>query len=288
MLPNSAAGSVDGERVWLVTGCSSGFGFELASEILERGERLIATARNAGVLEGFLERYPERCRAFALDVTNQPQIDEVVTAAVGVWGRVDVLVNNAGAGLLGAVEEVDDAEMRASFETNFFGPLNVIRAVLPHLRAQKSGHIINMSAAAAISSYPGFGIYGGAKAALELASESLRTEVAGLGIKVTLAQPGPFRTGFVAALKRSGKRIADYEASSGKFALLLERMNGRQPGDPRKAAAAIVAMVQNGQAPFRLPLGKYVLKKLMDKAAALAGDAEEWASVAEGADSRPG
>ena len=275
-------------KVWLITGCSSGFGFELACEVLARGEHLVATARDTTALERLAEEYPETCRLHPLDVTDAEQVANVARAAFSEWGRLDVLVNNAGNGLLGAIEECSPEEIRENMETNFFGPLAVVRAVLPYLREQRSGHIVNISAAAAISNYPGFGIYGGAKAALELACESLRAEVAPLGVRVTLVQPGPFKTRFITALKRAEGRIPDYEATSGKFGALLEKMNGRQPGDPKKAAEAIVAMVQSGEAPFRLPLGKYVLKKIKDKAAAALAEAEKWQSVAEGTESTPG
>ncbi len=217
----------------------------------------------------------------ALDITDADQVREVISAA----GQLDVLVNNAGFGLIGAVEECSDEQIRRNVETNFFGPLNVIRAALPGLRAQRSGHIVNISAAAAISNYAGFGIYGGAKAALELMSESLRLELASLGIKVTLVQPGPFRTVFIArGLEKAATQIDDYQASAGKFARFLDSMNGKQPGDPAKAAEAIVRMVIEGEAPLHLPLGKYVVKKFRDKAAALTREAEKWEAVAVGTD----
>lgn len=215
----------------------------------------------------------------ALDITDADQVREVISVA----GELDVIVNNAGYGLIGAVEECSDEQIRRNVETNFFGPLQVIRAALPMLRERRSGHIVNISAAAAISNYAGFGIYGGAKAALELMSESLRLELAPLGIKVSLVQPGPFRTEFIArGLEKAAASIDDYQASSGKFERFLESMNGKQPGDPAKAAAAIVKMVLNGEAPLRLPLGKYVVKKFRDKAAALTREAEKWEAVAAG------
>lgn len=262
---------------WFITGCSSGFGRAIAEAALAAGQRVIATARDVRSIAD-LEKAGS-CEVMALDVTDPENVREAISAA----GPVDVLVNNAGYGLIGAVEECSDEQIRQNMETNFFGPLNVIRAALPGLRKRRSGHIVNVSAAAAISNYAGFGIYGGAKAALELMSESLRLELAPLGIKITLVQPGPFRTDFIArSMDKAAGEIADYQASSGKFARFLASMDGKQPGDPAKAAAAIVQMVLDGEAPLHFPLGKYVVKKLRDKAAALTREAEKWEAVASG------
>lgn len=264
---------------WLITGCSSGFGRAIAEAALAAGQHVVATARDVRSIAD-LERAGS-CEVMALDITDADQVREVICAA----GALDVIVNNAGYGLIGAVEECSDEQIRRNVETNFFGPLHVVRAALPGMRGRKSGHIVNVSAAAAISNYAGFGIYGGAKAALELMSESLRLELAPLGIKVTLVQPGPFRTEFIArGLEKAATQIDEYQASSGKFARFLESMNGRQPGDPAKAAAAIVQMVLDGEAPLHLPLGKYVVKKMRDKAAALTREAEKWEAVAAGAE----
>ena len=267
------------QKKWLITGCSSGFGRAIAEAALAAGQRVIATARDVRSIAD-LERSGS-CEVMALDITDTANIREVIAAV----GALDVLVNNAGYGLIGAVEECSDEQIRRSVETNFFGPLNVIRAALPMLRAQKSGHIVNISAAAAISNYPGFGIYGGDKAALEMMSESLRLELAPLGIQVTLVQPGPFRTDFIArGLEKAAGEIADYAGSARKFATFLETVNGKQPGDPVRAAEAIVKMVLNGEAPLRLPLGKYVVKKMRDKAAALTREVEKWGEVAANTD----
>ncbi len=266
-------------KTWLVTGCSSGLGLALARAILAAGDCLVATARQPEALADLVASAPERTLTLPLDVTNPDQVAAAVAAAVAQFGRLDVAVNNAGYGLLGAVEECDDAQVRRCFETNFFGALNVIRAVLPRFREQRAGHLVNITAAAAIANYPGFGAYGAAKAALEALSESVRAETALLGIKVTLVEPGPFRTGFISrSLERAGGRIADYDRSSGKFAAVLKSIDGRQPGDPARAAAAIVNMVRSGNAPFRMPLGRYMVKKLRDRGAeftqaALAGEA---------------
>jgi NAD(P)-dependent dehydrogenase (short-subunit alcohol dehydrogenase family) len=273
----------DSSKVWLITGCSSGFGRAIAEAALAAGQRVIATARDVRRISDLEQE--GRCIALPLDITETSSVNETIQEAAKKWGGLDVIVNNAGYGLIGAVEECDDAQTRQNFETNFFGPLNVIRAALPLLRAQKSGHIVNISAAAAISNYAGFGIYGGAKAALELMSESLRAELAPLGIKITLVQPGPFRTDFIArGLEKAATEIADYSGSARKFGRFLESMNGRQPGNPVKAAEAIVKVVLSGETPLHLPLGKYVIKKLRDKAAALTREADQWESVASNTD----
>ncbi len=247
-------------KTWFITGCSSGFRRAIAEGALAAGHRVIATARDIRSIAD-LERAGS-CHVMTLDVTDSSEIPGVIREASQVWGGIDVLVNNAGYGLIGAVEECSDEQIRRNMETNFFGHLNVIRAALPILREQKSGHIINISAAAAISNYAGFGIYGAAKAALELMSESLRIEVAPLGIRVTLVQPGPFRTEFVSrSLDRAESHIADYDRTSGKFLRFIESMNGKQPGDPVRAAEAITAAVESDSPPQRLVLGRYANDK---------------------------
>ena len=252
--------------VWLITGCSTGLGRALAVRVLARGHRLIATARQPETLAELVAVDPSRCQALALDVADAPQVAAVVAEAAAVFGRLDVVVNNAGYGLVGAVEEYDEAQIARNFETNFFGALRVIRAALPILRAQRRGHFVNLSAAAVIANYPGFSIYGATKWALEGVSESLAAEVRPLGLKVTIVQPGPFRTDFVSrSLERATGHIPDYDPSSGKFRRFLETMNGRQPGDPAKAADAIIDAVASENPPLRLVLGKYAIDKTRRK-----------------------
>lgn len=277
--------STESSRVWFITGCSTGFGRALAEEVLLSGDRLIATARAVSSLDDLVATNPETLRVLSLDVTQPARVQEVVKEAAEVWGRLDVVVNNAGYGLIGALEEYSEAQMQRCLETNLMGPIHVMRAALPILRAQKSGHLINMSAAAAISNYAGFSIYGGAKAALEGISESVRAEVAPLGIKVTLVQPGPFRTDFIArSLDRAQERLSDYDRTSGQFISFLDRINGKQPGDPVRAALALVQMVQEGKAPLHLPLGKYVTDKIKKKLQSSERELQEWESVALGCD----
>lgn len=255
--------------VWFITGCSSGLGRALARRVLASGHRVVATARRPETLADLAGDHPERCRALALDVTDVAQVGPVVAQAAAAFGRIDVVVNNAGYGVIGALEELGDEQIARNFETNFFGAVRVIRAALPILRAQRRGHFVNISAAAAIANYPGFSIYGATKWALEGMSESLAAEVRPFGLKVTIVQPGPFRTEFVArSLERAVERIADYDPSSGKFLRLIETMNGQQPGDPDKAADAIIAAVAAPNPPLRLVLGKYAQDKARRKLSA--------------------
>ncbi len=265
--------------VWFITGCSSGFGRAIVQAALDAGERVVATARNVDTIADLA--LDGRCSVMTLDVTDKDAVDRVVNDAARQFGTLDVVVNNAGYGLLGSIEECSDEQLRRNMETNYFGPVHVMRAALPIMRAQSRGHIVNISAAAAISNYAGFGTYGGAKAALELTSESVRAEVQPLGIKVTLVQPGPFRTDFIdRGLENATTPLDAYNASVRRFGRLLSSMNGKQPGDPARAAAAIVHMVRSGDAPLRFPLGKYAVKKLRDRAAALAREADKWEAVA--------
>jgi len=274
--------------VWFITGASSGLGRHLVEQALASGARVVATARNPAALDDLAARAPEMCLAAALDVTDTAAIRRVVAEAHARWGRLDVVVNNAGYGLVGALEECDDLQIERNLATNLMGPVQVIRAALPFLRTQRSGHLINLSAAAAIGNYPGFSVYGGAKAALEAVSESLRLELAPLGIRVTLVVPGPFRTDFIRrSLDRAAQRVPDYDASSGKFIGFLERVNGRQPGDPARAAAAIVRMVFEGRAPLRLVLGRYAVDKTRKTLAARAVELSEWESVGLATDFPP-
>ena len=266
--------------VWLIKGCSSGIGLALATTALARGHRVIATARHISSLDELVTRHPERCRALALDVTDSAQVKCTVAAAVEVFGRIDVVVNNAGYGLVGAFEELGEEQIARNFSTNFFGALAVIRAALPILRAQRSGHLVNISAAAVISNYAGFSIYGASKWALEGVSESLAAELKPLGIKVTIVQPGPFRTDFIGrSLERAQSHLADYDRTSGKFLRFLETMDGKQPGDPAMAAEAIITAVESATPPLRLVLGKYANEKARRKFADAERERAAWEQV---------
>jgi NAD(P)-dependent dehydrogenase (short-subunit alcohol dehydrogenase family) len=271
-------------KVWLITGCSSGFGHAIAREALERGNRVVVTSRKVAALKAWEEEFEGRCRVMVLDV-GEADLEAKVAEAVAVFGRVDVLVNNAGFGLIGALEECSMDQVRRNVETNFFGPLRLMRALLPVMREQAGGHIVNISAAAAISNYPGFSIYGAAKAALEFASEAVKAEAASFGVKVMLIEPGPFRTGFIGRCMEIAERSLEaYAGSAGRFRQMLERMDGKQVGDPARAAKLIVDLVERGHTGMRVPLGKYAVKKVKDRAASVLREVEAVEAEAAGTD----
>jgi NAD(P)-dependent dehydrogenase (short-subunit alcohol dehydrogenase family) len=267
--------------VWFITGCSTGLGRALATAALARGDRVVATARQPDALADLVAAHPETCRAVALDVTQPAEVAAAVAAGLAAFGNIDVLVNNAGCGLVGAVEETDDAETARLFDVNFHGALRVTRAVLPHFREKRAGHVVFISAAAAIANYPGFGLYGAAKRALEGAAESLAQEARPFGLKVTIVQPGPFRTDFIGrSLGHAATKLADYESTRGKFGRYLASVNGQQPGDPARAAAAILAAVSAERPPLRLVLGAYATDKVRRTLAATQRELDAWAPTA--------
>lgn len=276
------------QKVWLITGCSSGFGRTLAEAALERGDRVVATARNTASLLELAARWPATAHLAELDVTDTAQCAAVVAETVQVFGRLDVLVNNAGFGLVGALEESAPEQVQQNFAVNFFGPLALIRAALPHFRSAKAGHVVNISAAAAISNYAGFGIYGAAKCALEGASEALALEGRAFGLKVTLVQPGPFRTDFISrGLQHTPASLPEYEGSAGKFAKFLATVDGKQPGDPARAAQAILRAVDAEKPPLRLVLGKYALDKSRRTLGQREAELKAWEETSLGADFQP-
>src|SRR5499425_2335182 len=228
-------------KVWFITGASKGFGMELTRAALETGDRVIATARNPKTIEdAFGEQ--DRLLVLKLDVTNEQEADEAVNAALKRFGQIDILVNNAGRGLVGAVEEVTAEEVRSAIAVNVEGTLNVSRAVLPSMRARKSGHILNLSSVGGFSAWPGWGIYCATKFMVEGFSEALQAELEPLGIKVTIVEPGPFRTAFLDAssLERTRNIISDYGETAGAARQWADSSHNAQPGDPAKAAAAMV------------------------------------------------
>ena len=236
--------------VWFITGASRGFGAEIVEKPLADGHQVVATARNP---QSITERFPdagEALAAVAVDVTDEAQIAAAVEAGLSAFGRIDVVVNNAGRGLLGAVEEASDAAARAVYDANMFGSLNVIRAVLPTLRSQRSGHIINLSSIGGFTSSAGWGIYCSTKFAVEGFSEALHQEVAPLGIHVTIVEPGYFRTDFLDAssLETEANIIDDYAETAGATRAHAADVNHTQPGDPVKAAAAIVDLASSPRA----------------------------------------
>jgi len=264
-------------RTWLITGASSGFGRALAEEVLEHGDRVVATARDAEKVRDLERTHPGRARAVALDVTRPEQVRAAVGEAIGFSNRINVLVNNAGYGLLGAVEELDDDEVRRQFETNFFGALDVMRTVLPHMRAHRSGHILNISSEGGFMGVPGAGAYNASKFALEGLSEALAAEIAHLGIKVTIVEPGAFRTDWAGrSLVQARRTIDDYAASSGRVRGLVPTTSGQQPGDPRRAAKAMIQVVEAENPPLRLVLGEDALEHIRGKIDHVLADLAAW------------
>lgn len=276
--PDSATQS----RVWFITGASRGLGVEIAEAALARGERVIATARNpADVTQRFGKK--DNLLALQLDVTNEAQARSAVGIAHQHFGRIDIVVNNAGYGLVGAIEEISDQEAKAVFETNVFGLLNVTRAVLPYLRGQKSGHVINMSSLAGYKASAGFGIYGATKFAVEAISEALSAELAPVGICVLLLEPGYFRTDFAdhSSLRGSGRSFDDYASTVGKTRELVRQVNHKQPNDPSKLARALLTAIEAENPPFRLPLGKDAIARVRDKNAFVDKELSDWLELAQ-------
>lgn len=244
--------------VWFITGASTGFGRCLVDGLLQRGVRVVATARDVSKLSDITE--VENLLRVQVDVTTPETITKAVAVALHRFGRIDVLVNNAGFGLIGAIEEVSDAEARRLFDTNVFGLLNMTRALLPVLRAQASGTIVNMGSVAGLVAVAGGGIYGATKFAVEGIGDALALEVGPLGIKVMTVEPGPFRTdAHGRSLVLAERAIDAYSETSGARRAALGTQSGRQPGDPDKAAALIIDVVQSGDVPARLPLGEIAI-----------------------------
>jgi NAD(P)-dependent dehydrogenase (short-subunit alcohol dehydrogenase family) len=273
------------KRVWLITGAARGIGATIADAALADGDAVVATGRNA---QSVLDRFGERPRllAAALDVTKEDSIATGVEAAIAKFGRIDVLVNNAGFGVIGAIEETSPEDIRRIFETNVFGLMNVTRAALPHLRAQRSGHIINLSSVGGYQSGPGYGVYCSTKFAVEAISEALHDELAPLGIRVTVVEPGYFRTDFLDATSvvESKTRIADYDATAGEVRKAAKAVNHRQPGDPVKLAKALVEIVKSEAPPLRLALGTDALGMIEDKNAFVQRELNAWRKLSASTD----
>ncbi|KJH70402.1 oxidoreductase [Aliterella atlantica] len=267
-------------KVWLITGCSSGFGRALAEAVLKQGDYLLATAREPEQLQALIETYPETAKPVRLDVTSSQDIQAAVDTAIATFGRIDVLVNNAGHGLIAALEEVSDVEIHQFFETNFFGALRLMCTVLPVMRQQGNGHIVNMSSTAGLVGFGGSSLYCGSKFALEGTSEALAKEVESFGIKVTLIEPGAFRTDF------NGRSLAAAEQSIDAYAPVscaslqwFKEMDGQQPGDPAKAAQAIIQAVESPHPPMRLALGSDAMSLIQKKLEWVKTDLDAWQQV---------
>ncbi|GAA2299249.1 oxidoreductase [Glycomyces scopariae] len=271
-------------RVWLVTGTASGFGRAIAEAALAAGDTVIATARRPEALTDLAEAHPDRLVPVALDVTDPAQVSRVVADAVLWYGRVDVLVNNAGRGHVGAVEETTDAELRSLMDLHFFGPANLVRAVLPHMRANGSGAIVQLSSMGGRMSFPGVGAYSATKHALEGLSEALAAEVRPHGIDVLVVEPGAFRTGLNGTGHSQSAPLDAYAATVGPFRTAFPDAAGTQPGDPAKAAAAILAALAAETVPFRLVLGNDAADAIGAELKAQQAEFTEWEPVARGTD----
>lgn len=267
------------DTTWLVTGCSSGFGREIALAALAAGARVAVTARRPGAVADICERYPDRSLALALDVTDAAQREAAVADTLARFGQLDVLVNNAGYGYVAAVEEGEDAAVRAMFETNFFGALHMTRAVLPHFRERGAGRILNNSSQAGLMANPGTGYYSASKYALEGLMEALGREVAPLGIQVVSVQPGAFRTDWAGrSMQRSPQRMEAYAGSVGKRLDMIEAIDGKQPGDPRRAAQLFVQLAIMADPPPTLVLGTGLLQSYREKLRDIEARLEAWES----------
>ena len=267
----------DQTRVWFITGASSGFGRALAESVLDRGERAVLAARRADRLAALAGRYGDRALAVSLDVTDAEARENAVRAAIARFGRIDVLANIAGRGSLGAVEEFSAAQLREQMEVNFFAAAELTRTVLPHMRAQRRGHVLNLTSIGGLVSIGGFGAYCAGKFALKAWSEALRDEAAPHGIKVTIVEPGNFRTEFAGdANLRPARRLNEYRPTIAPIEQFLYGQAGRQPGDPVKAAGLMIAAVEAAKPPLRLMLGADAYELWDRTVAARTADLDAW------------
>jgi len=271
-------------QTWFITGAASGFGHAFAEHALARGHNVVATARDAGRLADLVALAPDRVLATPLDVDAAGAAEAAVEAAVARFGRIDVLVNNAGYGVVGALEETSDADLRALMNTNFFGAMAVTRAALPVLRAQKSGAIVNISSLGGQLSFAGFSAYSASKFALEGASEALAQEVAPFGIKVLIVEPGQFRTQLAGSGMRHMPVIEAYQPVVGATREFAHSMHNTQAGDPRKAAAAIAKALEAQHTPLRLQLGGDSVDAVRAHAQAMLKEMEAWEAVSRSTD----
>jgi len=276
---------MDQSTVWLITGCSTGFGRALAVSVLKGGMRAVVTARDPEAVADVSRQFGTQVLVSRLDVTDAVAIARVVAEANATFGRIDVLVNNAGYGYLAAVEEGSDEDIRAQFETNVHGLFAMTRAVLPGMRSRRQGHIVNLSSVGGLIGFPGVAYYNATKFAVEGFSEALAKEVKPLGIRVTLVEPGPFRTDWAGrSLKIAREPIADYADTAGARRKMIADYSGHQPGDPERAAAAIVAAVAAQDPPLHLVLGRPAFDAVKHKLSEMGDELDRWRSLTLGAD----
>jgi short-subunit dehydrogenase len=273
-------------RVWFITGCSTGFGRLLCEALLERGEKVVATARKLESLAGLSSKAKssEQLLTLALDVTQKTQIATAVEKTLQQFGRVDVLVNNAGYGCVGALEEIPETEIRKVFETNVFALFEVTRAFLPQFRKQKSGHILNLSSVSGMVATPGASIYAATKFAVEGHSEALAGELAPFNVKVTLIEPGAFRTDFANRSLTVAPYMPEYAESLASTRKYYETIGGNQPGNPQKAVELMIKVVDHPHPPLRLPMGKIALARIHQKLETYSNEIKTWENEAAATD----
>ena len=280
-------------KTWLVTGCTSGLGRALAEELLTAGHQVVVGALQASDVEDLVARHPDTSRPVTLDVTDPIQVSEAVALAESAFGGVDVLVNNAGFGFVGAIEEGEREEWMPMMEVNLFGTLSMIRAVLPGMRARRAGHIMSISSVGGFSASAAFGLYSASKFGVEAISEALAVEVAPFGIHVTVVEPGQLRTNFRGSSMHAARcAIEDYAETCGNTREFIAQSHGTQPGDPRKAARVLMAVADADKPPFRLPLGTDAYLRVRAKLESVAKDISAFESMAtainyEGVETRP-
>ena len=275
-------------KTLLITGASTGFGRALATEALNRGHQVALAVRNPESVAEFTAQYPGKAVAIRFDLTKAADAERAVKETLEQCGQLDVLINNAGYGLLAALEESTDEQLARNLETNFTGPFRLIRAVLPVMRAQKHGRVISLSAIAAYANHPGFAVYAGAKAALDAACDAAAQETAAFGIKFTQVIPGPYRTDFIGRSLDHAPRLPEYEATVGKFGAYLAKVEGKQPGDPAAASRLILDLLDEEKPPFRLVIGHYATTIFAKKLAASVTELEAWKERGLATDFSPG
>ncbi len=271
-------------RVWLITECSSGFGQALALAVIAHGDQLVATARKVEQIAPLASKHPISVRVMALDVTNVGQTQTTVKAALDAFGHIDVLVNNADYELFGAFEELSDEQIRQQLEVNLFGAMNVTRAVLPFMRTQRSGHLLQMSSLEGQAGFAGNAAYAASKFALEGWSEALSKELAPFDIKVTIVEPGGFRTEWAGRSIVKAAPLAAYDEVIAERRAYIEHMHGRQPGDPARAAQALIAAVESEHSPLRLPLGTDAFTLIRQHVQQHLNDLDRWESLSRSTD----
>lgn len=271
---------INEKKVWFITGASAGFGKSFAEYAIKQGYQVVITARRLDKLESIKATAPDQIESIKMDVNNSAEVSDAVKKAVERFGRIDVLINNAGFGIVGAVEETPESELRAQMETNFFGAVNVIQALLPTFRQQRSGAIVNISSLGGQLSFAGFGAYSASKFALEGLSEALAAEVTPLGIKVLIVEPGSFRTELAGSAMKYMPEMKDYKDTVGQTRNFAKGMNGTQEGDPFKAAAAIDKALSAEKTPLRLQLGEDSVNAIRQHSNNLLLDLAAWERVA--------